>query len=267
MPNACPKTYIMMLYHLLQLPLADATTVTEALESQNHWLFTFCAYAGTIIAAVGGAMASSRVRMDIFGLICCGTVCALGGGTLRDVLLSSLPNVDGTPVSVFWVVPGNEIYLYMPVIASAIVFYITKFWHPPAGTLRILDAFAMAFFTLFGASKAYLMDCNWLVTIAMGVCTGVAGGALRDLVTGNVPYVFRPGELYATAAFVGAAAYLLMLELGCSAVFSYVAAVVICFIVRMAAVYLNWQLPSYRPIFDTVKPADEDEVRPDKKME
>ncbi len=247
--------------------LADATTVTEALESQTHWLFTFCAYAGTIIAAVGGAMASSRVRMDLFGLVCCGTVCALGGGTLRDILLGSLYNVDGHLVSVFWVMPGNEIYLYQAVISAAIVFYITKFWQPPLGTLRILDAFAMAFFTLFGASKAYLMDCNWMVTLAMGICTGVAGGALRDLITGNVPYVFRPGELYATAAFVGAACYLLMLQVGCSAVFSYVAAVVICFVVRMAAVYLNWQLPSYRPIFESVKVHDEDEDNHDKKFE
>ncbi len=256
-----------MIASILHTTLANVTTVTEAIESQNHWLFTFCAYAGTIIAAVGGAMASSRVRMDLFGLVSCGTVCALGGGTLRDILLGGLRNVDGSLVSVFWAVPGNEIYLYMAVSSCVIVFYITKFWQPPLGTLRILDAFAMAFFTLFGASKAYLMDCNWLVTLAMGVCTGVAGGALRDLITGNVPYVFRPGELYATAAFVGAACYLLMLQVGCSAVFAYVAAVVICFAVRMAAVYLNWQLPSYRPIFETVKVQDEEDEHHDKKFE
>ncbi|MFI3243747.1 MAG: trimeric intracellular cation channel family protein [Akkermansia sp.] len=258
---------MILLASIFHSSLANVTTVNEALASQNHWLFTFCAYAGTIIAAVGGAMASSRVRMDLFGLICCGSVCALGGGTLRDILLGSLDNVDGSLVRVFWVLPGNEIYLYMSVISGFVVFYLTKFWEPPHGTLRVLDAFAMAFFTLFGASKAYLMDCNWLVTLAMGICTGVAGGALRDLITGNVPYVFRPGELYATAAFVGAACYLLMLQVGCSAVFSYAAAVVICFGVRMAAVYLNWQLPSYRPIFETVKVSEEEEERHDKKFE
>lgn len=246
-------------------PVDEAANIAEAQASQNHWFFTACAYAGATIAAVGGAMASSRVRMDIFGIICCGTVTALGGGTLRDMLLAGLPTLDGKPVSVFWVVPGNEIYLYMSVISAAIVFYITRFWTPPVGTLRILDAFAMAFFTLFGASKAYLMGCDWMVTIGMAICTGVAGGALRDLITGNVPYVFRPGELYATAAFVGAAAYLVMLHFGCSAVFSYSLGVIICFVTRMAAVYLNWQLPSYRPIFDNV--SNDEEEHHDQKFE
>lgn len=234
-------------------------TLLEAQMWQEHWFFHLSCIFGAVVGAIGGAIASSRVRMDMFGLICCGTVAALGGGTLRDMLLGGLVGTNGEVMHVYWLSAPDDEFLYYAVATSALVFYITRFYKPPMGTLRIFDAFALAFFSLFGVFKAHLLGCSWLVSLSMGVCTGVAGGALRDLITGNVPYVFRPGELYATASVVGAGSYLLLMEVGVPIGLSFGISVFICFATRMGAIYLNWQLPSYRPIFEDMKVEDSEE--------
>lgn len=233
--------------------LAQAEQTVQNFD--QHWLFHMCAIFGTIVGAIAGATASTRVRMDIFGIISCGSIAALGGGTLRDILLGGLCRPNGEPVSVFWVTPGEADFLYYAVGTSLIVFYLTRIYKPPVGTVRVADAFAMAFFTLLGVAKAHYLGCPWLVSITMGVCTGVAGGVLRDVFTGNVPYVFRPGELYATASFIGSALFILLQYLGAPYALSFTLGVATVFITRMAAVSFKWQLPSYRPLFDTVGPA------------
>ena len=90
----------------------------------------------------------------------------------------------------------------------------------------------------------------------MGVCTGVAGGALRDVLTGNVPYVFRSNEVYASAAFSGSLLFVIMQYFNCPYQISYIMGTIVVFVVRMAAVYMNWRLPSYRPLADIVHPDD-----------
>ncbi len=224
----------------------------KSLEVQNfdqHWLFYLCCVFGTVVGAIAGATASSRVQMDIFGVIVCGCIAALGGGTLRDLLLSGVANAAGQPVHVYWVTAQDVDFLYYALGTSLVILVITRFYSPPTGTIRVADAFALAFFTLIGTAKAHMLGCPWVVSTAMGICTGVAGGALRDVLTGNVPYVFRPGELYATASLVGALLFLAMQYFGCSYSLSFSLGVAMVFVVRMAAVYLNWQLPSYRPLF------------------
>lgn len=236
--------------------LAQAEQAVQNFD--QHWLFHMCAIFGTVVGAIAGATASSRVRMDIFGVIACGSIAALGGGTVRDILLGGLCRPNGDPVSVFWVTPGDAEFLYYAVCTSFIIFYITRVYTPPVGTIRVADAFAMAFFTLLGVAKAHYLGCPWLVSITMGVCTGVAGGVLRDVFTGNVPYVFRPGELYATASFIGSALFVLLQYLGVTYSLSFTLGVAAVFCTRMAAVYLKWELPSYRPLFDNVRSSEED---------
>lgn len=231
------------------MPMEAQSLQTVQLFDQ-HWLFHLCSIFGTVVGALAGATASSRVRMDIFGIIACGTIAALGGGTVRDLLLGGLTMPDGSPVTVFWVTPGDVEYLYYAIGTSLLMFYITRFYNPPVGTIRVADAFAMAFFTLLGVAKAYGIGCPWIICIAMGICTGVAGGALRDVLTGNVPYVFRPGELYATASLVGGILFVVLQTLEVSYSLSFILGVTVVFVTRMAAVYLNWKLPSYRPLFD-----------------
>lgn len=83
----------------------------------------------------------------------------------------------------------------------------------------------------------------------MGICTGVAGGLLRDVLTGNVPYVFRPGELYATAALLGGVAYAVLYYFGIDSSTCFVTGFVVTLSVRLAAIRWNWNLPSYIPLF------------------
>ncbi len=231
------------------LPLLLAEVPHEVQRFDQHWLFYLCCVFGTVVGAIAGATASSRVQMDIFGVLVCGCIAALGGGTLRDLLLSGVTNAAGEAVRVYWVTPGDVVFLYYAIGTSLVMLIITRFYSPPKGTIRVADAFAMAFFSLIGTAKAHMLGCPWVVSVCMGICTGVAGGALRDVLTGNVPYVFRPGELYATASFVGTVLFIVLQSCGVSYALSFSLGVAAVFLVRMAAVYLNWQLPSYRPLF------------------
>ncbi len=232
-----------------QLPLLLAEVPHDVQHFDEHWLFYFCCVFGTVVGAIAGATASCRVQMDVFGVLVCGCIAALGGGTLRDLLLSGVTNTSGEAVRVYWVTAGDVVYLYYAIGTSLLMFVLTHFWSPPKGTIRVADAFAMAFFTLIGTAKAHMLGCPWVVSVSMGICTGVAGGALRDVLTGNVPYVFRPGELYATASLVGAVLFIVMQYLGCDYALSFGLGVAAVFMVRMAAVHHNWKLPSYRPLF------------------
>lgn len=213
-------------------------------------LMSFCEMFGTVTGAIAGATASTRVRMDLFGVVTCGTVCALGGGTLRDLLMG-----HATPV--FWVTDDGVHFLYYALVTSFLTFFITCVWKLPLGTVRIADAFTLALFTMIGTEKAMALGASASVTILMGICTGVAGGVLRDLATGNVPYVFRPGELYATASFVGASGFILSLHFGASPNVAYIIGLLTVFIVRMGAIWWHWSLPSYQPLFDTAEKTDE----------
>lgn len=219
---------------------------------EQHPLYYFCCVFATVVGAIAGATASSRVRMDIVGVLACGTIASLGGGTVRDMLLSGMMTQNGTPVTIYWVVGSDVQFLYMALATSLLMFYVTRFWNPPVGTIRVADAFSMAFFTLLGAAKSYYLGCPGIVCICMGVCTGVAGGALRDVLTGNVPYVFRSKEVYASAAFSGSLVFIILQYFHCPYELSYILGTLVVFLVRMVAVYMNWQLPSYRSLFDAV---------------
>lgn len=239
--------------------MALAHSLQEVKSFDEHLLFYLCCTFGTVVGAIAGASASSRVRMDMFGIIACGTIASLGGGTVRDLLLSGLKRPNGEPVSVFWMSGVDVDFFYQAIITSLLVFFITRFVKPPVGTIRVADAFAMAFFTLLGTAKAYWIGCDPAICIAMGVCTGVAGGILRDVLTGNVPYVFRPGEIYATASFAGSALFVGLMYCDMPYGISYVVCTLVVFFVRMVAVYHNWRLPSYRPLIDTVSHQDDKE--------
>lgn len=217
---------------------------------------SFCEIFGTVVGAIAGTTASCRVRMDLFGVITCGTICSLGGGTVRDLLL-------GPAVPVYWVADSGVHFLYFALATSFLMFFVTRFWTPPMGTVRVADAFTLALFTMIGTEKAIGLGAAPAVAIIMGICTGVAGGVLRDLATGNVPYVFRPGELYATAAFVGAGVYLSLLHWECPPTYAYLIGLFIVFTVRMAAVWLRWSLPSYRPLFENSPAQDDSEANGD----
>ena len=201
---------------------------------------SICEIMSTIIGALAGSIASSRVKMDLFGVIVCGTLAALGGGTVRDLLLD---------IPVYWTLPSGEIFVLAAVVTSLGTFYVAQKYPPPMGTIRVADAIVLALFGMIGTEISYLHGYTPTVSVMMGICTGVAGGLLRDVLTGNVPYVFRPGELYATAALLGGVAYAVLYYFGIDSSTCFVTGFVVTLSVRLAAIRWNWNLPSYIPLF------------------
>ncbi len=202
-----------------------------------------CEIISTVVASIAGSIASSRVKMDLFGVIVTGTIAAIGGGTIRDILL-------GLPV--YWTIPTGENYLLISGVTCFITFFTNQKYPPPLGTIRIADAIVLALFGVIGTEKSLINGFGSSIAIVMGICTGVAGGLLRDALTGNVPYVFRPGELYATAAFLGSATYALMDLLGINSSICFITGFCITLLVRLASIHWNWNLPSHQPMFQTV---------------
>lgn len=186
-------------------------------------------------------------------MIVCGTLAALGGGTVRDILLD---------IPVYWTLPSGEIFVLASVVTSLATFYVAQKYPPPMGTIRVADAIVLALFGMIGTEKSYLHGYTPTVSVMMGICTGVAGGLLRDVLTGNVPYVFRPGELYATAALLGGVAYAVLYYAGIDSSSCFVTGFMVTLSVRLAAIRWNWNLPSYIPLFtsDTDSPPEEPET-------
>ena len=159
---------------------------------QTHFAVAVC--------AISGVLAGSGKKVDLFGVIVLGLVTALGGGTLRDVIL-------GNPV--FWLT--DSYYVLNGVITSAFTFFIVRYWTVPAMGLALADAFGLALFTILGASIGLKAGVGATNAVVLGVITGVAGGMIRDVLVGEIPLVLRAGiYLYATAAVVGAMTYVLL---------------------------------------------------------
>jgi uncharacterized membrane protein YeiH len=162
---------------------------------------------GVVVGAISGVLAASGKRIDLFGVIVLGLVAALGGGTLRDVVLGPDPALGCS--AVFWI--RDSSYVVTGMAASIVMFFIARRWLMPHKLLAVADAFVLAAFTILGASKALVFQVGGVNAVVLGVMTGVAGGILRDVLVGEIPIVFRPETyFYATAAFAGATAFVLL---------------------------------------------------------
>lgn len=189
---------------------------------------------GTAVFAVSGALAAGRTgRMDIFGVLVIAGVTAIGGGTLRDVLLDRHP--------VFWI--GDTTYLAVIVVAALVTFIYTMRFEPPTVALLVADALGLAVFTIIGAEAAAASGAPPTVVVLMGVMTGVAGGVMRDLLCGDVPMILRQ-EIYATASLSGGLAYVLIGTFALPEVQLIVASSFV-FAARLAGIWWQVHLPGY----------------------
>ena len=187
---------------------------------------------GVAVFAISGSLAAGKKRMDIFGVIVLGLVTALGGGTLRDVLLNSGP--------VFWI--DNRIYLLVGTIASGLTFVFVQRITVSKQSLLFPDALGLAVFTLIGAAKTLSVTGSGSLAIVMGTMTGVAGGMIRDVLSAEVPLVLRK-EVYATASLCGALVYVLMVESALPGIVCLISPVVTTLSIRLAAIYWGLSLP------------------------
>lgn len=190
---------------------------------------------GTAVFAVTGALAAGRKRMDIFGVVVLGCVTALGGGTLRDVILGSRP--------VFWI--SDTYYLWVAAIVALGTFISARRWKLPGIVLMYADAVGLAVFTVIGFQRGLHITDDYSIAIVMGVITGVAGGIIRDLLSGEIPLILRK-EIYASASLCGTALLALLSYLKLPGPITVSAAVLTTLIIRLAALHWNLSLPLFR---------------------
>lgn len=150
------------------------------------------------VSALSGVLAARGKSLDLFGVLVLALVTALGGGSLRDMLAG-----DG---AVAWL-RMPELFTTVCITAIA-AFYGCRWWQTPTRLFQIADALALCSFAVAGTRKALALGFAPVVSITLGVITGVAGGIIRDTLTGSVPLVFRKDTcFYATAAMFGGLVY------------------------------------------------------------
>jgi uncharacterized membrane protein YeiH len=189
--------------------------------------------AGIFVFGVSGALVAVRKELDVFGVVMLAACTGLGGGFIRDVLIGATP-----PAAL-----ADWRYLVCPVVAGLLTFW----FHPTLGRMErsmlVADALGLAMFAPAGALKAVAFHLGFLPATLMGMVTGIGGGMLRDVLTGRVPLVLRPGTLYAIPATAGAAVAVLGLRLGLhNAPVTIVGALVVA-VWRLLAIWRKWQAP------------------------
>ncbi len=190
----------------------------------------------TAVAAISGALAGRGKQVDLFGVVVLAQVTALGGGTLRDVILDARP--------VFWVTDPS--YIVTATSAAIVLFVAVRYWRMPYKFLLFADAGALALFTALGVHKALERGVSPIVAVAMGVMTGVVGGMVRDVLTGEIPFVLRHQiYLYATAAICGASVFVVLSPyIDSSTVWGL--AIATTLLLRVAAILWEIRLPLFQ---------------------
>ena len=191
---------------------------------------------GIIAFALTGFYAAKKRGMDLIGVFSLGMVTALGGGSLRDIILNRHP--------LFWI-QHYEYAILLLVLAIVASFVSQDLFEKKklVNVILALDALGLGSFSASGASLADQQGCALFVSAILGVTTGVFGGVMRDIVCNEIPYVFQRTELYATCSFIGAWTYLLIFRASGNDVMAAIACIAVTFILRMFALRYKIKLP------------------------
>lgn len=189
---------------------------------------------GTIAFAISGIRLAAAKEFDWFGAYTIGLVTAIGGGTLRDVLLD---------IPVFWM--QTPLYLYVTGISLAVVIIFRKTLVGFDRALFIFDAIGLALFVVIGIQKSLDANYTMWVAIAMGTITGSFGGVTRDILINIEPLFFRK-DIYATACLAGGIAFWLIKEFGGSEVTQQITCAIVVIGLRICALKFDWGLPQLR---------------------
>jgi uncharacterized membrane protein YeiH len=199
--------------------------------------------------AASGALEAGRKKFDLMGVTVIALVTAIGGGTIRDVLLNNHP--------IFWI--EDTTYLWVALGATAFTVVYVRFRKPPYTLLLFADALGLALFTIIGVQVTEQAGLHGIIVVIMGTITGVAGGVLRDVLSAEVPLLFSPtATLYATAAIAGAVLYLLLQAMGVNPTLAALISMAFITGLRCLAIYLEIHLPGIE-----VPPENEGDGKPD----
>jgi uncharacterized membrane protein YeiH len=187
---------------------------------------------GTFSFAIAGAFAAMEKKLDPFGVLVISFVTAIGGGTIRDLLIGNLP--------VAWLSSPTAGWAILLGAIGAIFFgrHIRQLHR----LLFLFDALGLGLFTLIGLQKGIQQGLSMGVCIALGTITGCFGGVLRDVFLSRVPLVFQK-EIYASACIAGGLIYFLLLQINIMSEVADIISIFSIFLIRMLAVRFNWHLP------------------------
>ncbi len=198
---------------------------------------------GAAAFAVSGAMVAIEKKADIFGVLFLAVTTALGGGVIRDVLIGRIPPVMFVS---YW-------YLLISVVAALAVF-IDAYLRSEKYKLHldkldavnnVFDAIGLAVFTVSGMNAAMPVSNNVILVLFVGMCTGVGGGMLRDVMTNTMPKVLRK-RVYAVASLIGGGLYYVMHVLDINQLLSVGCGMLVIFALRLFATIYKWNLPSVK---------------------
>lgn len=190
---------------------------------------------GAGVFAASGALAAGRKGFDLLGVVVIAGVAAIGGGTIRDVLLDRHP--------IFWI--ADPVQIVVILAAAGLTLVWVRFRKPPWTALLVADALGLALFTISGTQVAEQRGLPGIIAVIMGTITGAAGGVLRDILSGEVPLLLRQTDLYATAAVVGSAVYLLVKDFGLTDTPAALTGVITVAAIRFAAILWRLRLPVF----------------------
>ncbi|MDE6266035.1 MAG: trimeric intracellular cation channel family protein [Muribaculaceae bacterium] len=197
----------------------------------DELFLTIIEVVGTIAFAISGIRLAAARHFDWFGAYIIGLVTAIGGGTLRDVLLD---------IPVFWM--QTPLYLLVTGISLAVTIIFRRTLVGFNRSLFIFDAIGLALFVVIGIQKSLMTGYPFWVAIVMGVITGSFGGVIRDILINIEPLFFRK-DIYATACIAGGLVYWIIWLLGGSDLLQQSACAVTIIGLRMCAIHYNWALP------------------------
>ena len=190
---------------------------------------------GVAVFAISGALAAGRRRVDLIGVIVAATATAVGGGTIRDLLLGRRP--------IFWLADARYILVIL-VAALATILYV-RWARVPGPALGVADALGLALFSVTGAQVAERAGMPGVACVVLGAITGVAGGVIRDVLLAQVPQVLQRGSLYATAAIAGTSLYMGLVRFGVDRSIATFAGMGCIAALRLAAIWWELKLPTF----------------------
>jgi uncharacterized membrane protein YeiH len=190
---------------------------------------------GTFAFAISGALVASKKEFDLFGVIIIAFVTAVGGGMLRDIL------IDAHPIN--WI--GDMNYIWTIFVAVIFTFLFKSKIAPLSKTMFLFDTIGIGVFTLLGLQKGLAYDLHPFLSLIMGMISAVFGGVIRDVLTNEVPLIFKK-EIYALACLSGGAVYLLAIKLSLSEPVSFIIGASVIIIIRSIVVKFHLELPKIK---------------------
>jgi len=188
--------------------------------------------AGTFFFAISGTLAAAKKQLDVFGALMIGFITAIGGGSIRDVVMGKFPLV--------WIEDAN--YAFAILAAFVISLFLKKQLFKLRKTFYLFDTMGIALFTIMGLQKALGNDTPVVVAVFLGMTSAVMGGMIRDVICNDIPLIFR-SELYATTCLLGAVSYIALESISPYHLLNALLSFLVIVVMRLLAIRFKWALP------------------------